>query len=106
MQKSKIRDIREFMDSPLNLKVMKPVCTSTPVLPQTRKRKQPNADDDPKQMVLDAGQKNIGMTNCKEVSEFYMKLFKKLNFSVEWFIRSTLSRTDKPTMNIIIDSPI
>uniref|UniRef100_A0AC34RCC5 N-acetyltransferase n=1 Tax=Panagrolaimus sp. JU765 TaxID=591449 RepID=A0AC34RCC5_9BILA len=71
MEKLKTRDIREFMDSPLNLKTMKPLCTSTPVIPQNRKRKMPTADDDPKQTVLDAGQKKIGMTTCKECGMVY-----------------------------------
>ena len=63
--KLKDQDIRAAFGSPLNLEKVRPVCTSTPV---TGNRKRKNPTEDPKQLIIDAGQKNVGMVNCSEVS--------------------------------------
>lgn len=67
------KDIREFLSSPLTFDKFKPKFTSTPIntnraLLNKQRNKPIINDNDPKQLVLDCGQKSIGMTYCNDVS--------------------------------------
>uniref|UniRef100_A0A914YXD1 N-acetyltransferase n=1 Tax=Panagrolaimus superbus TaxID=310955 RepID=A0A914YXD1_9BILA len=70
----KQQSITNFLSSPFDITKMKPLMTSTPKIPPptSRKRKAPTeVDKDANQMILDLGQKNIGMTNCQECGMIY-----------------------------------
>ena len=62
------RSITDFLSSPFDLTKMKPLMTSTPINANNVNRKRKAPESDGNQMILDLGQKNIGMNNCKEVS--------------------------------------
>uniref|UniRef100_A0AC34FMA4 N-acetyltransferase n=1 Tax=Panagrolaimus sp. ES5 TaxID=591445 RepID=A0AC34FMA4_9BILA len=64
------RSITDFLSSPIDVSKMKPMFTSTPNPSASRKRKAPPTED-ANQMILDLGQKNIGMTNCQECGMIY-----------------------------------
>ena len=104
--KLKDQDIRSAFGSPLNLEKVRPVCTSTPV---NGNRKRKNPIEDPKQLIIDAGQKNVGMVNCSEVGfdlveiVFIYETYTHVHFSVVWFIPWTFLEIRKLMMSITID---
>uniref|UniRef100_A0AC35GSA4 Uncharacterized protein n=1 Tax=Panagrolaimus sp. PS1159 TaxID=55785 RepID=A0AC35GSA4_9BILA len=64
----KQQSITNFLESPLDKTKMMPLMTSTPRNSSISQKRKALDSIDKDQMILDVGQKNIGMTNCQDVS--------------------------------------